>query len=179
MYVDSLKFQQMSDAEIDRAISILSSMRLEPSFLEFEPHDAQAIYMTSEAQETLLWGGNQLGKTDAAVVHACMIATGSYPKWFPDDAKFPVPNRGRFCGPDFKNWATEILEPKFKRWLPEEYIKNYVISPHTKALDQIIFNSGSVIDIMSYQQDRGSFESWTGNWAKFDEPPSREQYIAT
>ena len=174
-----LDLNKLTGDELTEAIELLESMRLDPTFLEFMPHDAQALYMMSTAQETLLFGGNQCGKTDAAVVHACMLATGEYPDWYPESAKIDTPNRGRFCGPDLKNWVSEILEPKFKRWLPESYIKDFKKSPQTKSLDQIVFKNGSVIDIMSYQQDQISFESWTGNWAKFDEPPKREQYIAT
>jgi phage terminase large subunit-like protein len=53
------------------------------------------------------------------------------------------------------------------------------MSPQTKSLDRIEFANGSAIDFMSYQQDAVSFESWTGHWAKFDEPPQRAIYIAT
>jgi phage terminase large subunit-like protein len=108
-----------------------------------------------------------------------MLATGDYPEWYPEEAKIETPNRGRFCGKNFKEWVSQIAEPKFRRCLPDSYVKNWIMSPQSKALDRIEFTNGSVINFMSYQQEADAFESWTGHWAKFDEPPQRALYVAT
>jgi hypothetical protein len=48
---------KLTGTELEEALELIDSIRLEPTFLDFEPNDPQAIYMMSMAQETLLWGG--------------------------------------------------------------------------------------------------------------------------
>ena len=157
---------------------LLKSVRLDPDFLDFMPHDAQAAFMLSDASEAILWGGNQLGKTEAITVLALYWATGEYPTWWTGE-KLSTPNRGRIFGPNLKDWVAEILEPKLRRWLPTSYIQSWKTNPQTKGVDQIVFKNGSVIDIVTYSQDQAAAESWTGNWAIFDEPSPRETYVGT
>lgn len=171
-------FENLSKEERDRLLILLKNTRLEPSFKDFQPHDAQGALWTSEANETLFIAGNQSGKTQGAVILVLMWATGVYPDWMPLSCRMPIPNRGRIIGPDLTNWVNEILEPKIKQWLPMEYVNTWKNNPQTKGVDRIEFKNGSVIDVLSYKQDRMAFESWTGNWIWGDEPPERSHYIA-
>ena len=173
-----MDLSNLSSQERDKLLLLLKNTRLDPHFTEFEPTTPQGAFLLSNANETLFIAGNQSGKSEAGCVQILMWATGEYPEWYPQELHIPTPNRGRVCGADLKNWVSEILEPKLRRWLPPKYVKEWKKNPQTKSLDQIVFTNGSVIDILSYQQEQISFESWTGNWAWCDEPPKRDQYIA-
>lgn len=180
----SSNLEHLTEDEVDELLGLLDSINVEKTFLDFEPHAAQEIFMTSDAQETLFFGANQIGKTEALLCVVLMFATGEYPAWFPVERRMPIPNRGRLSGPDLKNWVMEIIEPKLARLLDRKKyllpgVMGWKYSPQTKSVDQLCFKNGSVIDLMSYQQEQISFESWTGNWAAFDEPPPRDMYIAT
>lgn len=172
-------YSKLSEAEKNELLRLLEEKPDKPNFLQFEPHDAQYLFITSLASENFFIAGNQSGKSQAGAALACMLATGRYPDWFPKEAQLSTPNKGRICGPDLRNWVPEILEPKLEELLPTSYVQKKFYNPATKGLDRIVFKNGSVIDIMSYNQKDVSFESWTGNWAWFDEPPGHDIYVGT
>jgi hypothetical protein len=51
---------------------------------------------------------------------------------------------------------------------------------HIESIEVRHKNGGiSRAEVLTHEQDDKAFESWSGHWAWFDEPPPREKYMAT
>lgn len=175
------KLDHLDEDEVNELLKNLESVNTR-SPLDYEPHDKQRQFHTSEAKIRFLCGGNRSGKTEAGTLEACFHALGVYPDWYPESQKIKGASRGRIVVTDYSKGCGEVLEPKIVEWLPKERIIK--IKRTIKGYIEKIYlrhSSGgtSTIDVMTYEQADGIFEGWSGHWAWFDEPPPRNKFIAT
>jgi phage terminase large subunit-like protein len=127
-----------------------------------------------------VFGGNRSGKTDMGCNEARYHATGKYPDWYPETARFPGPTRGRIVVTDYKKGCGEVLEPKIERWFQKgEIIRiERSIGNLSKVHVRHITGGTSTFDVMTHEQNLAQFQGWNGHWCWFDEPPPRDIYIA-
>lgn len=147
----------------------------------------QDQFHRSKAGIRVLSGGNQSGKTHAGLAEDLAAMFGFRPWLSPDDpdfyvrmgdgSKMPVPNKGRLACPDFPNALSNVIYPKFLSLAPAGLIqvkKNAQGYPTTWMSPW-----GSSIAVMSYEQEWIKYESFTGDWMHFDEPPERNIWISS
>jgi phage terminase large subunit-like protein len=180
--------ENIPDDQLDAILEALESLA-KKSPLDYVPHPANSktgfggmkLFHTSPARVRLIFGGNQSGKTVSGANELLFHATGLYPEWYPQDQRINHPIKARIIGEDYTKWG-KVLESKLLEWLPVELIvhKSRTLKGALEAL-QIRHVSGgtSYIDVMTHEQDDGVFESWTGDFAWFDEPPPQAKYVAT
>lgn len=140
-----------------------------------KPDDGQKGFHISSARIRVLLGGNQSGKTIAGVVEAVWYALGIHPY-----KKIRVPNRGRVIASlGFEEGANQNIVPKLWDWLPKGALKGKPRFNQAGIPATWEFNNGSVINILSGEQEDKVFEGWTGDWAWIDEPCRKQIYEAT
>ena len=71
----------------------------------------------------------------------------------------------------------QVQIPKLRKYIAPEWLvakkkNSFGIETHW------IFSNGSVIDLLTYQQDSAMMEGWDGHVCIYDEPPPRSHYIA-
>ncbi len=140
----------------------------------YKPHPGQEAFHRSKAKIRLIVTGNRFGKTTAAVMEAIWLALGIHPYH-----KIQVPNRGKLYAESYSSFM-ESMVYKFQEWLPQKYLDKK--KPITKnPLGQITgynFANGSTIRIGTYDQQEGKAESSNWHYVGFDEPPTRQLYVA-
>ena len=96
----------------------------------------------------------------------------------PDPAalRFKPPVKIRVFGEKTDTLA-EVQNPKLKKFIPPEALA-LTKKGQTGVVEHYLFNNGSSIDLLTYQQDPASMEGWDGHLCVFDEPPPRQVYIA-
>src|SRR5258708_6207600 len=157
--------------------------------LDYVPHPANPktgfggmkLFHCSEARVRIIFGGNQSGKTVSGANELLFHATGIYPEWYPKNARLSRPIKARIIGEDYTKWG-KVLEDKVLEWLPQELVVR-IGRTLKRALESLeirhVSGGTSYIDVMTHEQDDGVFESWTGDFAWFDEPPPYSKYVAT
>lgn len=146
------------------------------------------------------------GKTTSSVVAAISLALGYYP-WEPKDKdpkiaqwlegcrrfheqpnpekfaaaiphtlRFKPPVKIRILGED-ATALEQVTIPKLKQYMAPEWLaatkkNNLGLPAHW------VFQNGSTIDLLTYNQDPSMMEGWDGHVILFDEPPPRPVYIA-
>jgi hypothetical protein len=112
------------------------------------------------------------GKTTAGVVEMLWTMLGIHPY-----RRVNVPSKGVLVAQDFENHVKNILEPKFLQWAPPGAIIRTERNQNG-AWRKVWFSSGSVLDIMSHDQDVKVFEGSDYDIAGFDEPPPKHIFNA-
>ena len=99
-------------------------------------------------------------------------------KYPPDEGKlrFHPPVKIRLLAEDMTA-LEQVQIPKLRKYIAPEWIagkkkNSFGIETHW------VFTNGSVIDLLTYQQDSSMMEGWDGHVAIYDEPPPRSHYIA-
>jgi phage terminase large subunit-like protein len=133
----------------------------------------QQAFHKDDRKIRLILGGNQTGKTEAAVAEGIWIALGIHP-W----KKIPIPNKGRVIASDLDKGIGEVIGAKYEKMMPKKEIRR-IVKYSGGQMKKIFLHNGSTIEFLSYEQDTKSFEGWVGNWAQWDEPPPKDKYIAT
>lgn len=140
----------------------------------YKPHSVQDRFHKSDKKVRMVVAGNRFGKTTMSVIEAIWLALGIHP-YHP----IPVPNRGKMYGDSFPT-VMETFVPKFEEWIPREFLDDR--KPYEKNQMQHVigvnFKNGSEIRIGSYDQEERKAEGSNWQYIAFDEPPSRELYIA-
>lgn len=143
--------------------------------------DSQMEAFASPAQQLLISGGNQVGKTVMAIVKACIKVTGEVPEGvkgiFPD-VKLPTkwPVYGRHYGPS-NSMVKEVLVEKYKEWMPKKYWHRDGWERTYNAEDKILrfYKDGwkfiGQIKFLSYEQEVSKTQGATISFAHFDEEP--------
>ena len=154
----------------DRQVEAYDDRKLQ----RYEPHPGQLAFHKSPKKIRLITSGNRWGKTTCSVLEAIWIATGTHPY-----KNIPVPNRGKMYGESFPV-VMETFYPKFLEWIPKSALakKKPFTFNQMGYLTGVNFLNGSQIKIGSYDQEVGKAEGSNWNYCAFDEPPSRELYIA-
>lgn len=113
------------------------------------------------------------GKSLSSVIEGIWISLGIHPY-----KKIKVPNRGRVVASDIQKGLGENIQNIYDKYCPKSEI-NAVKRYPGGQISKIIYNNGSTVDFLSYEQDDKMFEGWVGDWATFDEPPPRNKFVAT
>lgn len=146
----------------------------------FTPHKKQQLFLTPDRDVfpkiRVAQAGNRGGKTEIGMIEDWSFSQGERPF---DGTKTPcqVPNRGRIVTTSFLDGIKKVIEPKIRQLWPEESIASKKIGQHG-AVTEVVFKNGSMVDFLSYEQQSMKHEGADLDWIHFDEPPSREHYIA-
>lgn len=151
-----------------------------------------------------IFGGNRFGKTWWAAAAAVAITQGRFP-WVPKPEvaptqslrivdgqilekvggldtldpgalRFKRPVRIRMFGEDMTS-LEKVLVPQLTEFIAPEWLvstkkNSFGVTTHW------IFKDGSVIDLLTYNQDPAMMEGWYGDAVFYDEPPPRAVYVA-
>ena len=135
-------------------------------------HQSQIHAFNSTARRVIIQGGNRSGKTEdgaAIVAHAFL---GTHPT-----RKNIVPCIIKVFGEDFGNHIASTILPKLLKFIPPSAIAQKKKNERG-VIVKIVGINGSIIDLMSYDQEVTKFESFDADLAWFDEPPPYEVYEA-
>lgn len=178
--LEGVDLSTLNEEELDALYSELKTLdKISP--LDYIPHPSQLLFHKANNKIRLFCGGNRSGKTEAGAMEALYHSTGLYPKWYPEELKLKTHNRGRIIVSDYAKGGDVITE-KILKWLPKELIV------HTRKtmkghLDKLyvkhVSGGTSEIEVLTHEMDDNAFEGWSGHWIWADEPPPREQYIAS
>lgn len=148
--------------------------------------DSQTDAFLSPAQQILVSGGNQVGKTVMAIIKAIVKVTGEMPPGlngiFPQ-VKLPTqwPVYGRHYGPS-NSMVEEVLVEKYKEWMPKKYWHRDGWERTYNSERKILrfYKDGwkfiGQIKFISYEQDVDKTQGATISFAHFDEEPPYEFY---
>jgi len=148
--------------------------------------DQDPFFRSSLATVRLVLGSNRSGKTESGAAEAVAHALGFRP-WLDEDDPdrivrlpsgdpIPVPNIGRVVAQNFQTSVKQTIWPKLQKFLPRDMIAK-VHKDQRGIPVQIDITNGSVIYLMSYDQDPMVFEGPNGHWFWCDEPPPYKIYI--
>lgn len=133
----------------------------------------------------LVLGSNRSGKTVCGVCEAIAHSLG-YRPWLPaghplrvvrlsNGRPIPVPNVGRVLAENYEQAIRQTIMAKFDEWAPKQLIKR--IEKNTRGIPVAIeWQNGSMIYLMSNDQDDMAFEGPAGHWFWCDEPPEYRKY---
>lgn len=143
--------------------------------------DSQLDSFASPAQQILISGGNQVGKTVMAIIKAIIKVTGDIPEGlkgiFPE-IKLPKawPVYGRHYGPS-NSMVDEVLVEKYKEWMPKKYWHRDGWERTYNSEKKLLrfYKDGwkfiGQIKFLSYEQDVSKTQGATISFAHFDEEP--------
>lgn len=175
--IDSGKLNELSDSELNELAESLELLR-QKTFLDYEPLPYQKEFHCSPCPIRLFIGGNRSGKTCASFHDVLWQLTGEYPKWYPDKLKLIPPVYTRWIATDFKQGVGGVFQPYFDQLVPKHYIDR-VTKTQQGILSKVFFKNGSILEILTDEQDLGVFEGWHGHRLHIDEPCARDRYIAS
>ena len=157
---------------------------------EPNPHQKELLNAFASARYKTLYavGANRIGKTFIEIIMAASLITGKFP-WEPEDRKGwiwdrygwsdSLPIRGRIIGQDWEKHIKTVIIPDMKELFPEEW--NMKIKKNTIGVEAFWTHpeTGGTIEIMSNNSESSLFEGWHGHFILWDEPPSRDNRIAS
>lgn len=140
----------------------------------YKPHAGQLAFHKSDATIRMVITGNRWGKTTASVIETAYLALGVHPFH-----KIPVPNRGKLYGETYAT-VDETIRLKFDEWVPRRFLspRRPYLYNNQGNLVGINFANGSMVKIGSYDQEEKKAEGSNWHYVAFDEPPTRQLYIA-
>lgn len=169
----------MEKVELIQALEAASNY----NFTQYVPQSYQRSLHLSPAYIRAMIAGNRTGKTWGCLHDLLWYITGKYPDWFPEALKRETPFFSRWIATDFVHGIGEVFQPLFKRSVPGPYKDGPYVKRITKTQQgvytKIEWQNGSVISLMTDQQDLEEFEGWTGHRLDIDEPCGHSKYIAS
>lgn len=124
-------------------------------------------------------GGNRLGKTTIGMVLTICTMAGEW-LWSKEKMPFPhsMPRRVRYIGQGWETHIKTVVEPALKKWWPKA--RPIETKKNNQGVEAVWTDkmTGSTLEILSNNQDSGSFEGWEGDLIVYDEPPDRANRIA-
>ncbi len=169
------------DEEIEIPEDILQS--IDCPIFTVKRHEGQLLAEIENARQTIIDGGNRVGKTEFGAQEASAIVHGYRPWLPPEHPLYKMHTYGRsskvrIFGEDLRKGVGQILVPKILKYLPKYMIKGVKRDSTTGVIIHIDCASGATIDFLTYEMDPDAMEGWDGDWIWFDEPPPRNVYIA-
>lgn len=184
--------ENVENYELQKAQELLLSVRRLKSLISankiayYRPIGKQQDFHAADTAEVrLVMGGNRSGKTTCGAIEAIAHALG-YRPWLPEGHPnrvvrlangdpIPVPNVGRIICENFEVNVVQTIMPKLMEWIPDGAIKHIQKNQRSVPV-RLDFVNGSVIHLLSYDQDDRAFEGPNGHWAWFDEPPPQRKF---
>lgn len=134
----------------------------------------------------LVLGSNRSSKSTVGVMEAIAHSLG-YRPWLSEDHPdrtvrlcngdpIPIPNIGRIIAQDFAQAIAQNIWPKIQEWAPQGWYK--AKKNNQGVVTKVTWLNGSVMWLMSNEQDDMVFEGTNGHWFWADEPIGYRKYIA-
>ena len=95
--------------------------------------------------------------------------------------RFTPPIKIRIYGEDFTEHIGGVIVPALREWIPHSKFTYKEGNPKKNPQGiptKWVFNNGSIITLLTYEQSSEKSEGWDGHIVHFDEPPPRPTYIA-
>ena len=160
-------FEDLSEMELRDLLQKLEASE-KTTFLDYKPHPKQLLFHLSPCYIRLFLGGNRSGKSRATITEDFWHLTGEYPDWFPVENRLTPPVYGRYIGKTYKEGIGEVLQPYIDELLPRSYVRRYQ-KTQLGVYSKLFFKNGSILDIMTDEQDVAAFEGWKGHFVHCDE----------
>lgn len=145
---------------------------LHPNIHRLEPLPHQALFLQSQKQGRVLFGGNRAGKTHINVADGCLVLARKHPyrqHLYPEG-----PLRMRFIGVDFERGIDQGAIPKFMELLPSSLLRNGSWEDSYSRSDHMLtLADKSTVSFMSYEQDANKFQIVSLHHTMFDEEPPK------
>jgi phage terminase large subunit-like protein len=183
---DLLRDDQARQAEIAKQIHIHRRLAEVGAFSLFVPSSFQKPWFQTEKKVTTLIKGNQVGGTTCLIIRMLASCLGTYPLSMggivpPDWSQIRIrerPGMYLLMGKNFTKTIPEVILPKLREFIAPNMLskkprKNQMGVPYI-----FYFKSGAELHLASYDQDADAFEGSLWNGVAFDEPPTREIYMA-
>lgn len=124
-------------------------------------------------------GANRIGKTTIGAVIALSTLFGEW-LWNGKKIKFSHahPRKVRYIGQDWEKHIKAVVEPELKKWWPT--LRPVKTKKNNFGIDAIWIDekTGSILEIMSNNQESDLHEGWSGDLIVYDEPPKRDIRVA-
>lgn len=143
----------------------------------YKPHAKQDAFHRAWVKLKVYFGGNRSGKTCAGVIDDLIQALDE--DWVPEHLKpfkrFKPPFRCRIVVPDFGRPFSAIAET-IRQWCPPSQLKGGSWETAFQKKEYTLsFENGSLIEVMSYEQDVDKFGGVTRERIHYDEEPDGEK----
>ena len=153
------------------------------SSLQPNPLQARVIDAFLKPQYRLLGmtGANQIGKTTLGAIIAHVTMFGKLP-WDDTDLSYLFPHnkprKVRYVGQDWRAHIEAVVIPELRKWWPKSRLVKTVGNGTIKDTSWTDVKTGSSIQVMSNFQDSDVHEGARFDLVIFDEPPTRDIWIA-
>jgi hypothetical protein len=141
----------------------------------FKPWGQQVDFEKSKAKCRIVEGGERSGKTTIGVLEDIAFARG-YRHDGSKEGIPPPPTKGLIIFTR-REKVEKVFMPKLRKYIAEGWV-THVKNGHDGYPEKITWSNGSVQWIGAYTQEAKTFRSDDWDYVHFDEPPSREIYIA-
>lgn len=143
----------------------------------YKPHKMQDAFHRAQVKLKVYFAGNRAGKTTAGCVDDLIQALDE--DWVPEHLKpfkrFKPPFRCRIVVPDFGRPFSAIAET-IRQWCPPSQLKGGSWETAFQKKEYTLsFENGSLIEVMSYEQDVDKFGGVTRERIHYDEEPDGEK----
>lgn len=175
------EYRRLSKDDQDLYLYLLKERNKElkrQKLILYLPNPKQETFHRSNAHVRAVFGGNRSGKTTCGCVEFLWHLTGMYPDWYPKEKRYNRAVKGRIFCEDFQKAGMRVIVPAIEEWLDMDMVAKKTHNPMGFPIFWQLKN-GSAFEILTYEQKTAQYEGWKGDIAWFDEPPSREKYIAT
>ena len=124
-------------------------------------------------------GANRIGKTTIGVVIAISVMAGKW-LWSGEKIEFPhdMPRRVMYVGQGWETHIKTVVEPELRKLWPD--CRKVEKKKNNQGVDAVWTDveTGSVLQVMSNNQESESFEGGQWDLIIWDEPPKRNNRIA-
>ena len=124
-------------------------------------------------------GANRIGKTTIGVIIGLSTLFGEW-LWTGEKIEFPhkEPRKVRYIGQGWETHIKAVVEPELRKLWPKS--RRLETKKNNQGVDYLWKDlaTGSVLEIMSNNQESDAMEGWFGDLIIYDEPPKRDNRIA-
>jgi phage terminase large subunit-like protein len=140
-----------------------------------KPYPEQDRFFKSQKMGRFVSGGNRGGKTDAIVIDGVLTAINQHPHRPRNPAWGNGAVQLRYVVPDVATGVTQTMVPKFRRWVPDEYLRGGSWERAWDPNNYIIhFENGSTIDFVTHGMQLLKLGSVPRHAIYFDEEPPQD-----
>ncbi len=167
--------------ELENIEAELARRKKEKGLWYFTPNPPQLTALRSNARIVAYCGGNRAGKSHAGAAWLSAHLTHYYPKcdchgeWFGKN-RYKKSLKAVIVVTEFQK-IESVIEPKIFSLLPKDIIKQIKRTPQG-YLRRILCKDGSLVDVLSGEQDPMAFEGQDWDVAWIDEPMERRRFIS-
>ena len=173
--IDSKEYLETLEAQLAAKLDKLTSIgrvRVRSSGMDYYvPNSVQQRAHKSLARTILLCGANRIGKSTAGVMELCWHLTKKYPTWFPAERRFKGAIKAVISVDSFDKIAN-VIEPKIKQFLPQEY---YKIRRKAGYMHRLDCKDGSFVVVLTLEMDDSAYESADWDFVWEDEPQDQRK----